>query len=188
MALATVLLSASGLAFASTEHVVQEGETLSQIANRYGFPVQTLLDVNGIDDPNAIHAGQVIEIPGFASGDEPVATGRYHTVVAGDTLAGIAAFYGLPLQTLAEANAIANVNLVRVGQALLIPGGSPSPAPTQAPDAHGTTYTVKPGDTLFTIAGGFGVSMTAIVEANGLASENLIRVGEVLIIPGVPGE
>jgi LysM repeat protein len=181
-------------AFASDDYVVQDGETLSQIADRFGFPIQTLLDVNGITDPDSIHAGQVIQIPGLAPGvSAPVpttSTTAAYTVAAGDTLASIADKYGVSLSALANANAITNVDSIVIGQVLAVPGEAPSaPASTTAaePEAPGTTYTVKSGDTLFTIAGGFGVSVTAIVEANGLASENLIRVGDVLAIPGVPG-
>src|SRR4029079_5750463 len=126
----------------------------------------------------------VIEIPGFASSETPTTPGRYHTVVAGDTLAGIAAFYGVTLQSMVDANGITNINLVTVGQALLVPGTGPAPAGTPAPEAHGTTYTVKPGDTLFAIAGGFSVSVPAIVQANSLSSADVIRVGQELIIPG----
>jgi LysM repeat protein len=56
--------------------------------------------------------------------------------------------------------------------------------PTTAPTASaGTTYTVKRGDTLSSLAVRFGVSVAAIQELNGIADPSLIRVGEVLRIP-----
>jgi nucleoid-associated protein YgaU len=56
----------------------------------------------------------------------------------------------------------------------------PSVTPTSCP---GITYTVKAGDTLSQIAKDFGVTVEALVEANGIKDPSLIRVGEVLIIP-----
>mgnify|MGYP003521691961 CR=1 FL=1 len=47
----------------------------------------------------------------------------------------------------------------------------------------GTSYTVKAGDTLYAIALRYGVTITQLVNANGIANPNLIRVGQVLIIP-----
>jgi nucleoid-associated protein YgaU len=65
---------------------------------------------------------------------------------------------------------------------------TPRPAPTAAPATSpaasaGTTYTVKRGDTLSSIAVRFGTTVAAIQELNGIADPSLIRVGEVLEIP-----
>lgn len=52
-------------------HTVQSGDTLMSIANRYRVPLETLLAINGIQDPNLIYAGQVLVLPSIAS---PVVT------------------------------------------------------------------------------------------------------------------
>jgi LysM repeat protein len=96
------------------------------------------------------------------------------------------------------ANGIANPNLIFVGQRLVIPGpGGATPAPTAPPTtapptstpppSSGTRYTVQSGDTLSAIARRFGVTVQAIMAANGLTNPNLIFVGQVLIIPGTGG-
>lgn len=64
-------------------YTVKAGDTLSKIAGKYGTTYQTLASYNGIANPNAIRAGQVIRIPGGGS--------RTYTVKAGDSLWGIAA-------------------------------------------------------------------------------------------------
>ena len=64
------------------------------------------------------------------------------------------------------------MNLLYVGQRLTIPGSS-SPAVQS-----NTYYVVDPGDTLSGIAAGYGTTTQALVEANGLASANLIYVGQ----------
>jgi LysM repeat protein len=61
-----------------------------------------------------------------------------------------------------------------------------SPPPTTLESGQGFVYVVQPGDTLYSIAAQFGVSVDAIREANGLVSDDIVP-GQELIIPGVPG-
>jgi LysM repeat protein len=110
-----------------------------------------------------------LTIPGNSS-----SAGTKYTVKSGDTLSKIAAAYGVTVQAMASANNIANPNLIYVGQILTVPGNSPS---------TGTKYTVKSGDTLSKVAVAYGVTVQAIVNANSIANPNIIRVGQVLIIP-----
>jgi LysM repeat protein len=68
------------------------------------------------------------------------------------------------------------------------PAGSPAPTVT-LPDMSGcpTLYVVRTGDTAFSIARRFGVSLGALASANGLPSSYYIQIGQLLVIPGVPG-
>jgi len=59
----------------------------------------------------------------------------------------------------------------------------PPPAVTATPPAPRATYTVKPGDTLYAIAVKYGTTVQAITAANNITNPNLIRVGQVLVIP-----
>ncbi len=67
-----------------------------------------------------------------------------------------------------------------------VPTAVPTAQPTAVPTPGGFTYCVQWGDTLYSIARRFGVTIDAIVAANGLANPNQIRAGQILIIPGVP--
>jgi len=82
----------------------------------------------------------------------PAPSGNTYTVVAGDTLSGIAARFGTTYQALAALNGIADPNKISVGQVLQLQAGS-SPAPT--PQPNGTTYIVAAGDTLSSIGQAF---------------------------------
>ncbi|MBT2583103.1 LysM peptidoglycan-binding domain-containing protein [Planococcus sp. ISL-109] len=101
-----------------------------------------------------------------------------YTVKAGDTLYSIAKKYNVTVAALAAANNITNVNLIRVGQVLVIPVKAPTPPPVTT-----VKYTVKAGDTLYSIASKYNTTVSAIATANKITNVNLIHVGQVLIIP-----
>lgn len=98
-----------------------------------------------------------------------------HIVRRGETLYSIARRYGVDMWTIARANGITNPNRIYVGQRLVIP--------TDRPPA-GTVHIVQRGETLYSIALRYGVSMWAIARANGIANLNRIYVGQRLVIPG----
>jgi len=56
-------------------------------------------------------------------------------------------------------------------------------APTPSPRNTPRTYVAQKGDSLSTIAARFGVTVQALMAANGLANPNLVNVGQVLVIP-----
>ncbi|MDN7241607.1 LysM peptidoglycan-binding domain-containing protein [Planococcus sp. N028] len=105
-------------------------------------------------------------------------TGTKYTVKAGDTLYSIAKKHGVTVEALAKANNITNYNLIRVGQVLIIPSKAATPPP-----ATSVKYTVKAGDTLYSIAKKYNVTVAKLAAANKITNYNLIRVGQVLVIP-----
>ncbi|MBW4438447.1 MAG: LysM peptidoglycan-binding domain-containing protein [Pleurocapsa minor GSE-CHR-MK-17-07R] len=104
-------------------HRVSAGETLFRIALRYGVPLRDVALANGIANPSLIYPGQVLLIP---TGGVPPASGgttqRTHVVRYGDTLFRIAQLYNASLTGIAAANNIVNINLISIGQVLIIPG------------------------------------------------------------------
>jgi lipoprotein-anchoring transpeptidase ErfK/SrfK len=107
-----------------------------------------------------------------------------HVVQRGENLFRIALRYGMTYQSLAAANGILNANRIFVGQRLTIPrSGTSPPAPVQ-PTPSGQTYTVRRGDTLTRISLRYGVSLSLLVQVNGIRNPSLIYVGQTLIIPG----
>lgn len=122
--------------------------------------------------------------------DDPV----IHVVQSGENLFRIAIRYGVSVNSIATANGVSNPALIFVGQQLTISGGTapppttppvnPPPTNPNPPSGDATTYTVRSGDTLSTIARQFGTTYLAIAAANGIANPNIIYVGQVLSING----
>jgi LysM repeat protein len=99
-------------------HIVRRGETLSQIAWRYGTSVWTLARMNGLRNPNYIWAGQRLCVP--CGGGWTPSCSFVHVVRPGETLYSIAWRYGTCVQNIAAANGLYNPNLIFVGQRLCI--------------------------------------------------------------------
>jgi LysM repeat protein len=190
--IAAAALLQPGSAFAVTEHIVQPGETLSEIADLYGLPVETLMDVNGITDPNAVQEGQVVRIPDFAGSIPPPSPeqedGRLHTVQDGDTLTSLAELFGVTPEQIAEANDLFDLHSVIAGETLRIPGAPPADDVDESGEEvvtdSGRRHTVASGEVLSLIAEVYGVRLAAIIAANGLDNPDHIVAGQTLIVPG----
>ncbi len=125
----------SGVSSSSSVRVAA-GQTLAGIAARYGTTVSGLVAANGIPNPNLIVAGRILRLPTTGA---PVTSGVSSSssvrVVAGQTLAGIAARYGTTVSGLVAANGIPNPNLIVAGRILRLPT-------TGAPVTSSTTPSV----------------------------------------------
>ena len=183
-----------------TVHIVQWGETLSMIAEQYGVTVESVMAANGLDDPDYVYVGQKLVIPmSYGSGTPGMgpsmpghADGRcthYYTVQWGDTLSGVAWEHGTTANALMQANNLGS-DFIYEGQKLCVPsaGGMSQGLSMSSGQAASTYYTVRAGDTLSGIALRFGVTQTAIIQANNMSSGSLIYVDQRLVIPGVYAE
>ncbi|GIL08625.1 MAG: hypothetical protein BroJett033_1360 [Chloroflexota bacterium] len=180
-----------------TTHVVQAGETLQSIANRYGLTTDQLAQINNIANPDRILRGQTLTVfttpPAAApAAAEPAAAplpaaaavpAVTHEVGYGDTLAAIASRYNVTVDDIMALNGLDNPNRIYRGQTLIITPGSGLPAAETGGAPGGIAYVVQPGDQLAAIAQRFGVSWPAVVQANNITDPNSIQVGQTLIIP-----
>jgi murein DD-endopeptidase MepM/ murein hydrolase activator NlpD len=161
-----------------TIHVVQRGENLFRIAQRYGTTVEAIAAANGIADPRYITVGQRLLIPN-AQIDAPGAI-ISRAVAPGDTLETLAYAYHTTVARLADTNRITNPALLFVGQELTINQGEAEAAPT-APRA---LYRARPGDNVWRVALRYRVSLNDLLAANDLALPEPIFPGQRWRIPG----
>ena len=166
------------------DYTVQRGDTLSQIANRYGTTVQELVDINNIRNPNLIYPGEKLRIltNSTIQGNEERATGSIvYTVQRGNTLSQIAREYNVSVEHIVELNDIENPNLIFPGEKLRI---TESDVSELAPINNDIVvyYVVKSGDTLNSIARRFGITLNEILQYNDIENPNLIFPGQTVKI------
>ena len=148
-------------------YIVKSGDTLYSIANKYGMSVQELKDLNKLTS-NTLSIGQQLVVSEGNAG-----TLDTYTVKAGDTLYSIAKKYGLTVSELKQLNNLTS-DILSIGQVLNISNSN-----TSLPS---NTYIVKSGDSLYSIAKKYGITVDALKSANGKTS-NLLSIGEILVIP-----
>ena len=178
-----------------TTVTVGEGETLSDIADRHGISVSTLVAINSLSDPNHVEAGQVLKLKGGsgpasapkARSTAPKATttaskatstppaysynpgATEHVVRKGESLSAIARGTGVPLSQLVALNAISNPNNVPVGSTLRLSGRPPVTASaTPAPQPRPEprpTVEPRPKPATTTVAAAPRPATTPVQEA-----------------------
>ena len=175
----------------SMDYTVKNGDTLGRIARDHGVSLSDLASINNITNPNLIRPGQVLVIPG--QGGQPDVV---HEVASGETLGRIAARYGSSISSLSAANNLSNPNLIRIGQKLVVPSGSPSQGQTRDPNVRsGQYHVVRSGESLASIATQYsGVTAEQLAASNGIrggviyASTRLFLDGPTFVGKGTGGE
>lgn len=172
------------VALFSLEYTVKRGDTLSEIARDHNVSLSDVIELNELSNPDLIHPGETILIPGVDGSVEQV-----HIVDEGETLNEIASAYGATASAIAEANSLANPNLILPGQEVLIPttrkkspGGTSSgngdlevsstgDGESESSSRSERFHIVQSGESLDSIAGQYsGVSPDDIAAANGIVN------------------
>ena len=167
-----------------TAYQIKPGDTLSSLARRFNTTVSAIIAENPGIDPNNLQLGQNICIP--VPPTPGTCPGGFIVIIrAGDTFYSLARRYSISVEALIAANPGVDFNLLRPGQRICIPSAAP---PSPPPVCPGGTYTVRLGDTFYSIARRFGVSVQALIDANPGVDFNRLRVGQTICLPrGVPG-
>lgn len=150
----------------SDTYIVQKGDSLWSIANKFNMTVSELKNLNNLTN-NLLSIGQVLKIKDSSNNGKTT-----YTVQKGDSLWVIANKYGITTEELKNYNKLTS-NLLSIGQVLKIPQGKTSTE---------NIYTVKKGDSLWTIANRYNTTVEKIKVLNNLTS-NLLSIGQHLKIP-----
>lgn len=168
-----------------TAITVRQGDTLYSISRRYGVPVNTLTKVNNIQNPSEVKAGKSLIIPTYVySPNAPV------SAPDADKRVREARSISAPQPATVQSKVALSQPLPpKLQQPLPLPlttAQAPVQTASSSQPASVTsgTYTVKPGDTLFKISKRTNFRMASIQSANGLKENDVLRVGQVLRLPG----
>lgn len=170
---------------------VKKGDTLSEIALRYGITTRDLRRWNKLPN-NRIKYGDALRVyPRINTVDDNSATysdksqddsDTFHVVQSGETLSHISEKYSVPVSELKEENDLKN-NKIFVGQKISIPSdeGDDNSSSNQVASARNGSseivHLVKKGEALYTIAKDYHVKVSDIKEWNNLKT-NKIKIGQ----------
>ena len=162
---------------------IRGGDSWWQLSRRFNVPVNALKQFNQASS-NILRPGQWVLIPGKNTGGhsgENKGSGGVYAVRSGDTLWGIARSFGVSLSALHRTNPGLSAKQLSVGQRIRLPGQ----ASTRRIASRRANYQVKSGDTLWGIARRFDLSLSSLVQANGLNKNTPLQVGTQLYIPDI---
>ncbi len=149
-------------------YTVKSGDSLWSIANKFNTTVDAIKNLNNLTSNN-LSIGQVLQIPVSTS----TGTGNTYTVKSGDSLWSIANKFNTTVNAIKNLNNLTSNNL-SIGQVLQIPVSTST--------GTGNTYTVKSGDSLWSIANRYNTTVDTLKQLNGLTS-NSLSIGQVLQLP-----
>ena len=188
------------------DYIVREGDTLFSIALKFNVPLQALIELNQLDSPELIYPEQIIKIPVSEEfyqiaelvksqctyyceeniaetipttaqteidTDLPRLTFIRYRMRKGDTIYSLAKRYGTTQSNILAVNPnITDVKNIPVGEIITIP----------LPPQNAVIYSVRPGDTLFSIANAQGTTVEKIMDYNFIPSDYTVYPGQQLII------
>jgi LysM repeat protein len=173
-------------------YVVADGDNFWSIARRFGIDAAELKRANAAVDPQKLQPGQLLSLPGSARAEAgraaPVArpevrSGRgvsdaaLYPVAKGDTLWALSKRFGVDFATLVSANGELDPARLQVGQLVTIPAGD------SVASAESLVFPVSAGDTLWSIARRFDVSIEALVASNPGVDPLRLHEGQALRVP-----
>lgn len=187
-------------AVGGTRVQVQPGETLFSMSRRFGIPVDVLQRANGLSDANAVRAGQTIIVPVYSTASAATAVAPAQAAPASlgvdTTLTGstsTAPTAGQQRVAVPAPTPRPRSLPIAAQQQPQLPNVAQATAPvaqTVAPAAASGTHTVAQGDTVYSIARRYGMSVQQLTSANNIANVNAIRIGQRLVVggaaPGLP--
>ena len=166
-------------------HRVEEKETVFGISRRYKTTVDAIIQHNA-SAASGLEIGQILRVPYTPSVSRPVGNGTVHKVAPKETLYSISRTYGVSAEEIRRWNDLPD-NAIAIGQELVIrkPAASPAPQPVQHQQpqliSRKGVHTVQQGQTLFSIARQYEVSVDELKQWNGLES-NELTIGQTLYV------
>ncbi|GAE44345.1 peptidoglycan endopeptidase [Mesobacillus boroniphilus] len=166
-------------------HTVQSGNSLWKLSNIYNVAMNDIQKWNNLSS-STIYVNQKLSVLAphshtTAANTSARTTSSAYIVKSGDTLWGISKSYGMSISGLKSLNGLKS-DVIYPGQRLKVSGTAAVTA-SPAPASSSSTYTVRGGDNLSTIAARHNLSLSQLISINNLKS-HLIFPGQVLLLSG----
>lgn len=168
---------------------IRQGETLSEIAQRYGVSVERLMQLNGLSDPSRVVAGDALVLRAPTSPRRSGGGGAGGTTVVvrpGETLSEIADRHNVSVERLVQLNGIQNPSQLMAGDRLVISSQPPARTSRSRTSGGAGVYVVQPGDTLSEIASDTRVPIERLLSLNKLQDPDDLTVGTRLKLTSPP--
>lgn len=195
-----LLLARPAAADGPIVYVVQSGDTLSSIAQRYQTSTDAIARLNNLEDQDILRTGQKLTIATSGPGEVGAADTdsapvgprrdaqpqRVHLVQPGETLSSIASDNDTTVDELVTLNGLPSASLINVGQLIKLPDAPSAPtdnAAPQLPVGRTAEYTVEEGDTLSDIAFRYGLDARTVAVVNNLPADAWLWPGQKLQLP-----
>ncbi|GAO31908.1 LysM-repeat proteins and domains [Geofilum rubicundum JCM 15548] len=175
-------------------HIIQKGEGLYRISVNYGVSQQEILDANE-DISESLKVGQILRIPVISGRNtsegelDKSRTFFYHTVEKGQTAYFVSRKYDVPLEVI-YANNPGTENGLTVGAILRIPVERKVAEPTEPTEpikpkeaSKYSFYTIRPGDTLYSLARQYSVTVETIVDSNPALRAGVLQLEPKSVFP-----
>jgi len=157
-------------------HTVRRGESLSVVAKRFGMKVSQLKEMNNLRS-NIIRVGTKLRVRGGAADDYADTELTWYRVRSGDSLGSIASRFRISVNSLMGLNNLSS-HIIHPGDRLRVKA-KPTVRPSSTNDSK--WYKVRRGDSLWTIAQQFRVSVNDLRALNNLSS-SIIQAGRMLMV------
>ncbi len=172
---------------APQSYIVVGGDTVSGIAARYGLSTAGILALNGLSWKSLIFPGQTLiltegQLPPTPHAQVSTTPITRHTVIAGDTVSGIAETYGLSTRTVLTANGLDESSVIYPGETLAIPDAAPAdaePVTAATPSSAATAAPAgsPPADAASADAASAADSVTPLSAEMRANAQTIIAVG-----------
>jgi len=181
---AFLFLTLATKAYASI-YIVKQGDTLTSIAQKLGIPLEKLKDANPNVKSSDLKIGQKILIPSkritssLQQTSLSTSQARIYIVQQGDNAYDIAKKLGCSLEALKKENPGINLANLNIGDRLIVPNASKANCDTKISNI----YTVKKGDTAYTISKNYNIDISELKKLNPQLNLDSLNIGEKIILP-----
>ena len=184
----------------TVKHKIKNGETLYTIAHQHHTTIAEVREVNHLKKDEVLNLGRVLTVPEdtyFPNKKESIVKSKIkiasYTIQSGDTLYSIAHQHHTTIAEVQKSNQLKKGEVLKLGRTLSVPTDTYFPGKTisnikiakskKVKKKEIVTYTIKRGDTLFSIARKHHTTIAEVEKSNKLTQGEVLKLGRVLTVP-----